>query len=66
MMSTNAFGPELRSPLVYVLRLLLAHGPRVPLLDVYGVARAVQWALLASLAALAILARRKLGRDVPA
>jgi len=62
VMSTYAFGPELRAPLVYVTRLLLGHGPRVPLLDAYGVAGAVQWAVLTALAALAVFAARRLGR----
>jgi hypothetical protein len=46
VMSTYALGPELRAPLAYVFRLLLRHGPRVPLLDVYGVAPAIQWTVL--------------------
>jgi len=55
VMSTSAFGPELRSPLAYVMRLLLLRGPRVPMLDVYGVAPAAQWAVLLALAAASAL-----------
>jgi hypothetical protein len=58
VMSTHALGPELRSPLVYVLELLRLHGPRVPLLDSYGVAPAVQWVVLTALAGLSVTVLR--------
>jgi hypothetical protein len=61
VMSTHAFGPELKAPLTYVVRLLLLHGPRVPLLDVYGVARGVQWAVLLALVVAAVLILRRQG-----
>jgi len=65
VMSTYAFGPEMRAPLAYVLKRLWLGGPRVPLLDVYDVAPAVQWSLLLALAVLtAALLRRELpGED---
>jgi len=55
MMSTAAFGPELALPLVYVSRLLVHLGPRVTLLDGYGVAPVVQWAVLLAVATLSIM-----------
>jgi hypothetical protein len=42
IMSTNAFGAELRYPLPYAIGLLLRRGPRIPLLDGYGVHPVVQ------------------------
>jgi hypothetical protein len=48
---TNAFGPELRHPPLYVLGLLAGSGPRVPLLDVYGVGPVVQTLVVLALAA---------------
>jgi hypothetical protein len=59
VMSTYALGPELASPLQYVWRLLLERGPRVPLLDVYGAAPAVQWAVLLALATFSAAVLRK-------
>jgi hypothetical protein len=37
IMSTYAFGQELRYPILYAFRLLLEQGPRSPLLGAYGV-----------------------------
>jgi hypothetical protein len=54
VMSTYALGPQLRSPLAYVFELLLLRGPRVPLLDSYGVDPAVQWAVLLALVLLSV------------
>jgi len=63
-MSAYAFGPEMRAPLAYVLKRLWVGGPRVPLLDVYDVARSVQWSLLLALAVLtAVLLRRELSEE---
>jgi hypothetical protein len=42
LMSTFAFGPELESPLRYVASLLFRFGPRLSLLDSYGVSPLVQ------------------------
>jgi len=58
VMSTYAFGPELRFPLAYVTRLLVSGGPRVPLLDVYGVSRGVQDAGLLALSGVSLLLLR--------
>jgi hypothetical protein len=55
VMSTSAFAPHMRAPLAYVVKLVLLRGPRVPLLEAYGVAPAVQWAVLLALAALSLL-----------
>jgi hypothetical protein len=64
VMSAYAFGPEMRAPLAYVLKLLWLGGPRVPLLDVYDVAAAVQWSVLLALATLtALVLRRELHED---
>ena len=58
VLSTYAFGPELEFPLAHVARLVAGAGPRVPLLDVYGVPAAVQAAVLAALlAATAVVLR---------
>jgi len=64
MMSAYAFGPEMRAPLAYVLKLLWLGGPRVPLLDAYEVAAPVQWLPLLALAALtAVVLQRELLED---
>jgi hypothetical protein len=42
IMSAFAFGPELDSPLTYVLSLLFRSGPRLSLLDAYGVSPIAQ------------------------
>lgn len=64
VMSAYAFGPEMRAPLVYVLKRLWLGGPRVPLLDVYDVAPPVQWSLLLALAVLtAVLLRRDMSEE---
>jgi hypothetical protein len=63
-MFAYAFGPEMRSPLAYVLKRLWLEGPRVPLLDVYDVARPVQWlALLALMTLTAVVGRREIRED---
>ena len=59
LMSAYAFAPDMRTPLAYVLRRLWLGGPRVPLLDVYGVAPAAQWSLLLALAVLTALVLRR-------
>jgi len=60
-MSTFVFDPELGSPITHLAGLLLRLGPRVPLLDAYGVSPALQvvvvLALLAASAALLWRAR---------
>lgn len=64
VMSAYALGPEMRAPLAYVLKRLWLGGPRVPLLDVYGVAAPVQWLVLVALATLsAVVLRRELRED---
>jgi hypothetical protein len=63
VMSPYALGPELRAPLAYVFTLLLRHGPRVPLLDVYGAGPAVQWTVLLGMVVLSgLVALRLTGR----
>ena len=63
-MFAYAFGPEMRSPLAFVLKRLWLGGPRVPLLDVYDVARPVQWsALLALMTVTAVVWRREIRDD---
>jgi hypothetical protein len=62
VMSTYAFGPELRAPIAYVIRLAFTSGPRVPMLDVYGVPAGVQWAVLGAVTALFAVGLRALGR----
>jgi hypothetical protein len=52
MMSTNALGPELKTPIAYVGSLVRLQGPRVPLLASHGVAAPVQWVVVLALAAL--------------
>jgi len=59
LMTAYAFAPEMRAPLAYVLKRLWLGGPRVPLLDVYGVAPAAQWSLLLALALLTALVLRR-------
>jgi hypothetical protein len=54
MMSTFAFGPEMDRPLAHALRLLRAEGPRVPLLDCYGVPGVMQAALVGALAVVSV------------
>jgi hypothetical protein len=51
MMSTFAFGPELEDPLAYVIDLLVRLGPRVSLLDAYGVGARMQLGVFVSLLA---------------
>jgi hypothetical protein len=46
ILSTPAFGDKLRRPLAHALGLLLEHGPRIPLLDVYGAPPMAQAAIL--------------------
>jgi hypothetical protein len=54
VLSTYAFGPDLEFPLPYAFRLLLAHGPRVPLLAAYGAPGWIQAALVAGLLAFSV------------
>jgi len=63
VLSTYAFGPDLEFPLAYVLRLFLAHGPRVPLLAAYGAPGWTQAALLAGLVAFSVCALRRFHRQ---
>ena len=65
MMSTYALGPELRSPLAFVLGLTRAHGPRVPLLASHGVGPPVQWTVVIVLAALTLVVVRREARPRP-
>ena len=62
VLSTYAFGPDLEFPLAYVCRLLLAHGPRVPLLAAYGTPGWFQATLVAGLVALSVGALYRLHR----
>ncbi len=59
LMSTFAFSPELENPLAYVTHLLVRLGPRVSLLDAYGVSRLLQSGVLLALILIsgALLAR---------
>jgi len=50
IMSTYAFGPDLRYPIGYAFRLLAERGPRAPLLDAYGVDPRAQAAIVVGLA----------------
>jgi hypothetical protein len=56
LMSAFAFGPEMDRPLAYAASLLRTGGLRVPLLDSYGAARALQAVLLAGLGVVSVLA----------
>jgi hypothetical protein len=62
VLSTYAFGPDLEFPLAYVGRLLLAHGPRVPLLAAYGAPGWIQAALLAGVVAVSAMSLYRLHR----
>jgi hypothetical protein len=69
IMSTYAFGQELRCPILYAFRLFAESGPRAPLLGSYGVDPRAQAAivlglLLATLVVVGVRVRREPRRDV--
>ena len=66
MRATPAFGPDLALPLAYAFKLLVHLGPRVTLLDGYGVAPVVQWAVLLAVATLSIMLLLEYLKQTPA
>ncbi len=65
IMSTPAFGPELLFPLRYAFRLLIEHGPRVPILDAYGVGPIVQGAVILALVLYSMAVVRGMLEEAP-
>jgi len=65
IMSTPAFGPDLRFPLRYAFRLFIEQGPRLPILDVYGVAPLIQAAVILALILFSLAALREILEEAP-
>jgi multisubunit Na+/H+ antiporter MnhC subunit len=63
IMSTFAFGDELRHPLAYAYALLLERGPRITLLDRQGVDPLVQALVLVALLVISSVLLRRILRD---
>jgi len=65
IMSTPAFGPELRFPLRYAFRLFIEQGPRIPILDCYGVAPLIQTAVILALVLFSLAVLRETLGETP-
>jgi len=65
IMSTPAFGPDLRFPLRYAFRLFIGQGPRIPILDGYGVDPLIQAAVILVLVLFSMVALRETLRQEP-